>query len=114
MTPKSIASVTAFQQVMVPAQHVQAVEMLLQALMSGDRAYPHFPLRGRIHQAMQAQLIASPSTSFELRRRLETDAKRDPVDVLNDAETLRLVARVRLDEMLKEPAAVPELDRAIA
>lgn len=113
MTPKAIVTVTAVHQVMVPAQHVHAVELLLQALRSGDRVYP-LPQHGRIHQAMRSQLMAAPSTSFELRRRLEIDAKRDPADALNDAETLRLVARVRLDEMLQEPAAVPSLGRAIA
>jgi len=91
---------------MVPAQHVQAVELLLRALTDAARV-PQLSHPGKVHQVIQARLIASPGTSFELRRRLEVDASRDPVDALNDAETLRLLARLRLNEAMESLGPVP-------
>ena len=43
-------------------------------------------------------LINSPETSYKLQDALRAFDKRDPVDAFKDAEVLRYLMRVRLDE----------------
>jgi len=43
-------------------------------------------------------LMDSPETSYKLQDALRAFDKRDPVDAFKDAETLRYLMRVRLDE----------------
>lgn len=47
------------------------------------------------------QLLADPSASFWLKESLQKALARDPVDALNDAETLAAVLQVRVDSLLK-------------
>lgn len=53
----------------------------------------------RWEQALN-RVLADPSTRYELASRLREDAKRDPLDVLHDAEVALAIARKRADEAL--------------
>jgi hypothetical protein len=79
----------------VPARHLGAVLSLLCAFQRGmtsdSSAKDELPYR-----ALVEGLLADPAASFELKRRLQLDASRDPVDALRDAEMLRLAAVTRL------------------
>ena len=46
------------------------------------------------------RILSDAATSFNLRRRIEEDQLRDPVDALNDAEVLQEVANLRLQEVM--------------
>ena len=50
----------------------------------------------------EAQILQSLSTSFWLREAIKSLAQRDPLDALNDAETLLQVQRQRLDDMVQQ------------
>lgn len=46
------------------------------------------------------RILSDAATSFNLRRRIEEDQLRDPVDALNDADVLQEVANMRMQEVL--------------
>lgn len=52
------------------------------------------------YEAIVARILSDAATSFNLRKRIEEDRMRDPVDALNDAEILKNVASLRLGEAL--------------
>jgi hypothetical protein len=79
----------------VPARHLGAVLSLLRAFEEGA-AIGRSPQCERPYRVLLEMLQGDPATSFELKRRLQVDALRDPVDSLRDAEALRLVALAKL------------------
>lgn len=52
------------------------------------------------YEAIVARILSDAATSFNLRKRIEEDRLRDPVDAMHDAEILKEVASLRLDEAL--------------
>jgi hypothetical protein len=81
---------------LVPPQHLAAMRSYLAALeLCPSDAVPLAP-----YEAMREKVIQCPATSFELHRRVAVDAQRDPVDALQDAETLLRLARARADQFV--------------
>ncbi|WP_155293482.1 hypothetical protein [Comamonas testosteroni] len=52
------------------------------------------------YETIVARILSDAATSFNLRRRIEEDRMRDPIDAMNDAEILKEIASLRLDEAL--------------
>ena len=48
---------------------------------------------------LRQTVAADPAVSFALKRRLEEDMRRDPVDAMNDAELLHTLMERRLLEL---------------
>ena len=52
-------------------------------------------------QLSEAEILQSLDTSFWLREAIKTCSQRDPLDALNDAETLAQLQRQRVDDLLQ-------------
>lgn len=48
----------------------------------------------------RASIISDPSATYWLREAMSSLEKRDPIDALNDAEALALLAQLRAKEIL--------------
>ena len=89
----------------VPARHLGAVLSLLRALDRASAMEKVSPSE-RPYRALLELLQGDPATTFELKRRLQVDASRDPIDALRDAEALRLVALAKLSWALSTTTLV--------
>lgn len=59
------------------------------------------------YQEIVKRILSDAATSFNLRKRIEEDGKRDPLDAMNDAEVLHEVASIRLREVLNNHQSAP-------
>ncbi len=68
-----------------------------------DNQHPA-PIIGTTYEAAANALVLDAAVSFALKRRIQEDQERDPLDALRDAQALQALQQLRCDELLSPDA----------
>jgi len=62
---------------------------------------------GMTYEQAAQQVLDAPETTYALRQRIQDDARRDPLDCLNDAEVHHALTSLRVQAALHGPHTSP-------